>query len=231
MVLPSLRRSGAAQQQGTLLPLQDHTMTNVPDLAIVALRRDDAGRYAIFSRADMPSGGLLPWWLVTFDTGADTQFRLRIGLDEDTSHGGSWTARDIARVAYQRHLAEIERQPNLLAVEAADHLEELVRVLNRRPGQPSPMPISFHAGTAPSAYRWDAAQRGGDVRNPLRLCPDPDGQGKGITLNLLLVVLDQVLLDAALARPTDGAISLASSHASAALRCEVARLRGEGESL
>ncbi|MFC7552990.1 hypothetical protein ACFQU7_13115 [Pseudoroseomonas wenyumeiae] len=35
-------------------------MTNIPDLAIVALRRDDAGRYAVFSRADMPSGGCCP---------------------------------------------------------------------------------------------------------------------------------------------------------------------------
>jgi hypothetical protein len=207
--------------------LQDDIMTNVPDLDVVALRRDDAGRYALFSRTGLPSGVLLPWWLGILDTGAGTQVMLRLGLDENSSRGGCWTARDLAGVAHLRQFAEDERQPSFLAVESAEHLQELLEVLSRRPGQSSPAPLSFYLGDAPSAYSWDVAQRGGDVHSPIRLCPDPAGQGVGITANLLLLVLDQLLIDAALARPTDGLVSLASAHASAALRCEVARLREE----
>jgi hypothetical protein len=229
MVSPSLSRSGVPQQQGTLLPLQDHTMTNVPDLAIVALRRDDAGRYAIFSRADMPSGGLLLWWRVILDAGASRPFCFRAGLDVNTSYGGSWTARDLAGVAHRRLLAEIERQPSLVAVEAADHLQEVVETLDRRPREPAGAPLSFRAGEGPSPYPWTVALRGGDEETRLTLCADPAEDGEGITTNLLLVILDQILNDAALARPLDGLISVASAHATAALRCDAARRRGEDD--
>ncbi|WP_147426056.1 hypothetical protein [Teichococcus wenyumeiae] len=75
-------------------------MTKVPNLATVVLRRDDAGRYAVLSRAAMPSGGLLPGWRVILDAGRP--FCFRAGLDVNTSHGGSGTARHRG-VAHRRH--------------------------------------------------------------------------------------------------------------------------------
>ncbi|MDJ0390899.1 hypothetical protein QMO56_22540 [Roseomonas sp. E05] len=45
----------------------------------------------------------------------------------------------------------------------------------------------------------------------------------GVISSLLLLVLDQLLIDAALARPAGNLVGLASSRATTALRCEVAR--------
>ncbi|MDJ0390860.1 hypothetical protein QMO56_22345 [Roseomonas sp. E05] len=198
-------------------------MTDAPHPDVVALRRDLAGRYALFTRTNMPAGCLLPWHLAVLDAGAGTQATLRLGLDENTGPGGAWSARDLAGVARHRQQAEARRKPNLLALQSADHLEKVVEILGARPGQPMAAPLSFRPGDAPSPYPWDIAQRGGAVRSPLVLCSDPDGRSTGITASLLLLVLDQLLIDAALARPADNLVGLASSHATTALRCEVAR--------
>ncbi|KAA2213201.1 hypothetical protein [Teichococcus oryzae] len=198
-------------------------MTDAPHPDVVALRRDLAGRYALFTRTNMPAGCLLPWHLAVLDAGEGAQATLRLGLDENSGPGGAWSARDIAGVAQQRQMAEAQRKPSLMALQSSDHLGKVVEALGARPGQGMAAPLSFRPGDGPSPYPWDIVQRGGATRSPIILSSDPTGRSQGIIASLLLLVLDQMLIDAALARPADSLIALASSHATTALRCEVAR--------
>lgn len=199
-------------------------MTDVPHPNIMAMRRDRAGRFALFLRTNLPPGSVLPWWLARLDHGGGRAHAIRLRLDQHTGRAECWTARDLAHVLSLRQQAEAKRRPSPMALQSAFHLLELSKVLDARSGVVAAPPILLLPGAAPSPYPWTVAMLGDQEDNRILLCPDPLGREEGVSPELLLHVLDQLLADAALASPADAVLGRASSHATTALRCEVARL-------
>jgi hypothetical protein len=95
--------------------------------------------------------------------------------------------------------------------------------LQRRNDLPSVPVISIRPGDHSSAYTWNVASI--DGVGTIQLCPDPLGDGEGITPELLLHVIDLLLGDAARGIRADGHLHDAAHHAGAALRAEIARMR------
>ena len=199
-------------------------MTDAPHPDVVALRRDRAERYALFLRTNLPPRSVLPWWLARLDHGSGKVRTIRVRLDEHAGRDDCWTARDLAHLLALRQQAEAKRRPGPMPLQSAYHLLELSKVLDARSGVAAAPQILLLPGAAPSPYAWAVAMLGDQEDNRILLCPDPLGRQEGVSPELLLHVLDQLLADAALAFPADAVLGLASSHATTALRCEVARL-------
>jgi hypothetical protein len=199
-------------------------MIDAPHPDVVALRRDRSGRFALFLRTNLPPRSALPWWLARLDHGGDKPRAIRVRLDQHAGRDECWTARDLAHVLALRQQAEAKRRPGSMALQSAYHLLELIKVLDARSGSPAPPAILLLPGATPSPYAWTVAALADQEDNRIFLCPDPLSHEEGVSPELLLHVLEQILADAALAFPADAVLSLASSHATTALRCEVARL-------
>jgi hypothetical protein len=81
--------------------------------------------------------------------------------------------------------------------------------------------VAFRPGGLPSPYPWSVASQG---EFHLPMCPDPESQDEGVTPEQLLLVLDQLLHDAARALPYRVDLWQAHGHVAAALAAEVRRL-------
>ena len=122
-----------------------------------------------------------------------------------------------------RQLAEFARSDDALASLSAFHLLLALGQLQCRHDLPSVSKISTCPGFHSSAYPWNVATI--DGVGTIQLCPDPLGDGEGITPELLLHVIDLLLGDAARGIRADGHLHAAAHHAGAALRAETARMR------
>ncbi|GGC66391.1 hypothetical protein GCM10011504_50450 [Siccirubricoccus deserti] len=63
-----------------------------------------------------------------------------------------------------------------------------------------------------------------DTRPELPLCTHPEGHESGVTLEQLLIVLDQLFADVLLAIPWDGRLRRGLDHIRAALGLEIQRI-------
>ncbi len=187
---------------------------------IAAERHTSDGRFVLFTKTDLPAGSALPWWGVTFDTGSDGHGIL-VRLDARTRVGG-WTALNLLSVARARSIAEASHGGGMVTGRIASDISTASSIEARRSGQISLSgSVRFASDGRPSPYGWTAARLGGSV---LPLCPDPEGIEEGVTLEQLLIVLDQLYTDAAARLPRDRALGLARHPVVAALAAEVRRV-------
>ncbi len=195
-------------------------MIDIDKKDIIATRRTSDGRFVIFTGTDVRPSWPLRWWGAVADTGGDG-FGLLARLDGLSAPDG-WTARQLLAVAQARMAAEGERHPSTAAAEAVAHLELAAAAFREPTGQMAPdAPVVFEPGDEASPYGWTVA-RCGAFR--LQLCPDPEGQGEGVTPQQVLIVLDQLLHDGARAFSFARGLWVCRSHVAAALAAEVRRL-------
>jgi hypothetical protein len=199
-------------------------MREIPPHNIVATRHDHVGRFALFHSPAPSIFPTIPWRAVNLEVGTEDSVTVQVHLDEHDDPGAAaWTARDLVRIAFARQLAEFARSDDALASLSAFHLMLAFGQLQRRPDLPPVPEISTRSGSHSSAYPWNVAAI--DGVGTIQLCPDPLGDGEGITPELLLHVIDLLLGDAARGIRADGHLHAAAHHAGAALRTETARMR------
>lgn len=196
-------------------------MIPVRDRDVVVARTTTDGRFLLFTSTDVQPGWTLPWWGVVVDISGDA-FGLLARLDEDAAPSG-WTARQLLLIARKQLAAEAERCATAITRDAVAALDRAAdcRWEMTSPAASAGASIEFLAGAEASPYHWTAAVCG---EFELRLCPDPQSRGEGITPEQLLIVIDQLLRDAARARPHVRGVWEAGRHVTAALAAEVRRL-------
>lgn len=193
-------------------------MIDVPNHAIVVERRASDDRFLLFTNTDLPPGSLLPWASVMADTYGDgTAFFAR--LDEVAGPEG-FTLLDLLDIATLRAIEEVARQPTVLAdrVEAAichARAEELDRRAGLR--RHSDRGTGLVEPTPELPYRL-AAVWAGSCR--VELCRTPTGQAEGVTLEQLLIVAEQVCIDAANRLSSERRLPRTRQHLGEAIRCE-----------
>jgi hypothetical protein len=190
-------------------------MIDISPEHIVRERRSSTGRFLLLTSTDLPAGHPLLWCGATLDTGSDA-FGMGVRLD---GNGDAWTAGDLLHVALARAAAEEDRRLAPLAVDTRRHLEAAVTAWERH-GKGRQVPLLL-PGVTPSPYPWTDAVRSGHV---LPLCPDPVGNDEGVTPELLLMLIVELLGDGAVAFPADRPLKAALNHARLALDTEVRRV-------
>lgn len=161
-------------------------MIDIPEEDVVARRRTADGRFVLFTRTDLPSEWLLPWYGVQMDTGGDA-FGLLVGLEPAA---GVWSLQDLLLVAHARALAERDQNDGAGIGRAAGRLSYAARSASGHRTR-----VRFLPGPLPSAYPWTVAALGD---HHLPFCAEARAPEDGVTLAQVLVVLDQLLADAVL---------------------------------
>lgn len=193
-------------------------MIDISPEHIVRELRSSSGRFLLLTNIDLPAGHPLPWSGATLDTGSDA-FGLVVRLDGGPTTEG-WTAADLLFIAHARAKAEEARRLGPLAVDAGRHLALALAACKSRQHARRPLPALL-PGPLPSAYPWTEAVKGGHV---LPLCPDPAGTEEGITPELLLMLVVELLADGMAAFPADRHLATALAHTRSALAFEVRRV-------
>ncbi len=196
-------------------------MIPVRDGDVVVSRATSDGRFVLFTSTDVMPGWPLPWWGVVADTGGDG-FGLLVRLDEDSAPAG-WTARQLLLVVRSRLASEAARHALVITGDAVAALDRAAacRWEIEPPGTAADAALAFITVDDASPYPWTVAIC---QEFALALCSDPESRGEGVTPEQLLIVLDQLLRDAARARPHVRAVWEAGRHIAAALAAEVRRL-------
>jgi hypothetical protein len=196
-------------------------MISIRNEDVVITRRTGDGRFLLFTSTDTKPTWLLPWWGVVCDTGADG-YGLLVRLDERAAPAG-WTPRQLMSVVRHRLAADGERQPSQAARDAVAALDKAASaMLDRLPASSGGnLGVTFRPAGIPSPYPWCVASQG---EFDLALCPDPESQDEGVTPEQLLIVIDQLLHDAARALPYRVDLWQAHGHVATALAAEVRRL-------
>jgi hypothetical protein len=194
-------------------------MIDISPTDIVLTRQATNGRFVIFTRTDVRPTWPLRWWGVVADTGGDA-FGLLVRLNGLAAPEG-WTARQLLAVARARAAAEYERSATAPAVAALECLDKAVAAIGK-PAWPTEAdaPVEFERGDPQSPYAWTVARCGAFW---LPLCPDPLGTGDGIAPEQVLIVLDQLLLNATRAFPHSRALWTTRRQVAGALAAEVRR--------
>lgn len=165
-------------------------MIDIRDEDIVRRRQASDGRFVLFTRTDLPERMALPWFGVVLDTGGDGHGIL-VTLDPVAD---AWSAGDLLDVAQARAFEQLRHRPDETGVEVVRSLAEAGALLGRYDVRR----VRFEPGPVASPYSWTEV-RLGEHRLPLR--PDGnDGGDEGVTLEQLVIVLDQLLADARVIR-------------------------------
>jgi hypothetical protein len=147
------------------------------------------GRIVTFLATDLIPGRPLRLWGALAETaGSAAGGGVFIRLGVLGAHDG-WSVTQLLAVALARFEAELARAGSAEVAEIVRSLE-LAAAEYREPQEGEPvLPVSFEpdAAGAASLYPWVLARAGLFV---IPLCPDPEGQGGGITSAQLLAVLD-----------------------------------------
>ena len=190
-------------------------MIDIDPNDIVVARRA-SGRFVIFTSTDVRPAWPLRWWGVVADTGGDG-FGFLVRLDGDAALDG-WTARQRLAVARRRAAAEGELHPSAATAAAVADLDLAAASLGELGGRAArDDPVTFVPASEPSPYGWTVARCDGFH---LPLCPDPESLGEGVTPEQLLIVLDQLMLDATRAFPHALGIWACRRRVAAALAAE-----------
>jgi len=200
--------------------------TAVPEIhpyTIVTTRQDHVNRFAVFRNPMTPASASIPWRSVNLGQGADST-TIEVRLDaRDEPGAAAWTACDLVRLVFGRQVCEVARSGDTVALLSAYHLSLALVQLQRRRDWPAVREIAVRPGAYGSVYGWSVAALHGVCAIPL--CPDPRGDAEGVTPELLLHVLDQLLTDAVRSSPTDSHLKAAARHVAEALREEATRMR------
>jgi hypothetical protein len=188
---------------------------------IVLTRRTVDGRFVIFTCTDVRPIWPLRWWGAVADTGADG-YGILARVDAQAAPEG-WTAAQLIQVVRKRLSAEAVRRPMPVTrvAAAALNLAGVVRLERAKEAAAKGGLVEFRAGGIPSPYAWTvASQAGFDIP----LCPDPESREEGITPEQLLLIIDQLLLDAIAAGLPIPGLRQAQEHVTCALEAEGRRL-------
>ncbi len=198
-------------------------MIDVSDEDVIVERRTSGDRFALFCKTDLPAGYLLDWWSVMADLGGDAEAFL-VRLDETTGDQG-WTLLSLLNLAAARCLAEGKVNRSSLTKEAARHLEKAVALeIERRGGLAEVGELVFDLLDPTEEWPWLAAEFGdeGTICFTASLTGE---EGDGHTLELILLVIDQLVKDAGRALPEQGQFGGMAIHVSRALEAIARRDR------
>jgi len=195
-------------------------MIHINDEDIVLRRDTSDGRFLLFTRTDLPAGCTLPWSGVMIDTGGDAH-GLSVRLDPDPT-GEAWSAGILLHAALARAKAEEERRLAPLAVEIGHHLHLALGAERRRLGGDPTGGISLGTGAPGSVYPWTVAIHG---RHHLPLSGDAEGREDGVTMEQLLMVLEQIFTDAAVPTAQQRWLTISRDHLMAAIVAERRRVQ------
>ena len=194
-------------------------MIDLDDKDILLTRRDAAGRFVIFTTTDVQPSWPVPWWVAVLDTCGDG-IGVPVRLDHTAAPDG-WTALQLIEVAMARAEVEVAAggargMCDMRAVASLMiHLAAALRAARQSPvGAASAEPVTFEAGSDSSRFGWTVARCG---EHALPFCPDASGKGEGVTLEQVLIVLDQLFQDGAIGRSLEAWLWRAKRHVSAAL--------------
>lgn len=193
-------------------------MIDIDDGDIVLVRSTSAGRFLLFTSTDVQSGWPLPWWGVVLDTGGDG-VGILVRLDETAAPHG-WTARQLIAVALASANASAGHIPDPSAADVAWHVAAAAISAGNPLGDELTDLVTFVPGPDPAARGWLVA-RCGDTSLPL--VAGWAGSDEGITPEQLLILVDQLLCDAAKIRPREIWIWPTRRHIRAALAAEMRR--------
>jgi hypothetical protein len=191
-------------------------MIDIDDKDVVLTRRDAAGRFVIFTTTDVQPSWPLRWWVAVLDVGGDG-IGVPVRIDATAAPDG-WTAAQLVEVATARAEAEIAAKLHLPQPSAGlvIHLAAALRAARSvSASSASGDPVTFEAGSEGSRFGWTVARCG---EHALPFCPDASVQSEGVTLEQLLILLDQLLADGAAARPHEAWLWRSKRHVRAALR-------------
>ncbi|MFP5514652.1 MAG: hypothetical protein ACLGJC_16415 [Alphaproteobacteria bacterium] len=198
-------------------------MIDINESAIVAERRTSDGRFLLFTSTDLPPDSVLPWSSVMADIWGDgAAFMVR--LDGHATSDG-FTLLNLLDVAARRAAEEVQRRPTAPAsgVLSALHIARSREALRLGP-QAADNGFGFDEEELPpdAPYRMTGAWQGD---NALPLCCDPAGQAEGVTLEQVLIVCEQLCIDACRRLPRHRARPLVriQAHITEAIRYEVKR--------
>ena len=191
-------------------------MIDLDDRDILLTRRDAAGRFVIFTTADVQESWPMPWWVVVLDNGGDG-IGVPVRIDRTAAADG-WTALQLIEVAMARAEAEVAAggARDMRAVASLMiHLAAALRAARQSPvSAGAAEPVSFEAGSDSSRFGWTVARCG---EHALPFCPDAGGDGEGVTLEQVLIVLDQLFQDGVVGRSLEAWLWRAKRHVALAL--------------
>ena len=197
-------------------------MIDLDDRDILLTRRDAAGRFVIFTTTDVQPSWPAPWWVAVLDTGGDG-IGVPVRLDHTAAPDG-WTALQLIEVAMARAEAEVAAGGARDMCDMCDmravaslmiHLAAALRAARQSPVSASSHdPVTFEAGSESSTFRWTVARCG---EHALPFCLDASGKGEGVTLEQVLIVLDQLFQDGAIGRSLEAWLWRAKRHVALAL--------------
>ena len=179
-------------------------MIDVSDEDVRVERRTSGQRFALFCDTDLPTGSVIPWHSVMLDYGGDAYATL-VRLDEARGPAG-WTLLALLTTASERCRAEVAiLRHSPLTKEAARQLGAALSLeRERRGGVPEVCEVLFDPADPDSGWRWLTASFDDEV---IELSPDVRGDdAEGLTLELLLLVADELVSDAAAALPSESAV-------------------------
>ena len=197
-------------------------MIDLDDRDILLTRRDSGGRFVIFTTTDVHPSWPVRWWVAVLDTGGDG-IGVPVRLDHTAAPDG-WTALQLIEVAMARAEAEVAAGGARDMCDMCDmsavaslmiHLAAALRAARQSPVTPATAePVIFDTGEEFAPFRWTVARCG---EHALPFCPDAGGVGVGVTLEQVLIVLDQLFQDGAVGRSLEAWIWRAKRHVALAL--------------
>ena len=191
-------------------------MIDLDDRDILLTRRDAAGRFVIFTTTDVQPSWPVRWWVAVLDTSGDG-IGVPVRLDHTAAPDG-WTALQLIEVAMTRAEAEVAvggARDIRAAASLMIHLAAALRAARQSPVTPATAePVNFDTGEEFAAFRWTVARCG---EHALPFCPDAGGVGVGVTLEQILIVLDQLFQDGAIGRSLEAWLWRAKRHVGLAL--------------
>jgi hypothetical protein len=193
-------------------------MIDVSDEDIVFERRTSTKRFMLFTSTDRPADCPLPYWGVMLDTCGDA-VGILVRLDREAAPNG-WTAHELLLVTL-----EMTRRAGGMTAHGAigdveRHVTSAVGALETLPGGRDQVPVEFDDSDG-GLYALGTEADNGD----LWLCPDPgDPSGEGISVEQLLIIVDQMMTDAARVLPACAARKECARHVRLALDAEAARV-------
>ena len=200
------------------LPAMEVILIDIADEDVVLDRRTSSKRFMLFTATDLPARSSLPFWGVMIDVGGDA-VGILARLDRQTAPNG-WTAHALLLAALEM-ARRVTPAANATPADVESHIGAAIGALQTLPDGRDQEPIEFDDSDG-GLYALGTDADDGD----LWLCADPaDPLGEGISLEQVLIVIDQMMIDAAPIVGADTAWQECAQHTRLALIGETARVR------
>ena len=195
-------------------------MIDLNDEDIVYQRYTTGKRFALFCSTDLLPDDQLPWWSVVLDIGGDGAASL-VRLDESAGPEG-WTLLALLTTAIERARAEEAVRRSVLLGEAIRHLDAAVAVERTRRGDlPEFDRVTLRPAGMDVGWPWLVAEFGDET---LEFAANLTGDDiDGVPLELVVLVIEQLVADAAKVLPGQGCLGTMAVHVSIALQAVAQR--------